>query len=586
MPRFEITSPDGKRFEITAPEGATQEQALSYVREQIIPSPQQTERNRSEQAVRDRFLYSPTVDMGGGERFAAGAGKAVVDSARGVGQLAGLVSDADVSQSRALDKPLMDTPGGFAGNLTGNVGMSLLPGGALKGASVASRALSAPQRVTEALTVTGSRMLAPTTFKGSAALGGTMGFAQPAERPTERVTNTLMGVGTLTAAQAIPRTLGRVAAPKTPTDVRSLVDEGVQLTPGQILSGASRRVEEGLTSLPVLGDAIKGAQRRGIESFDTVAINRSLAPIGQKLPAGMKGHEAVAHAQQALGDAYEALLPKLKGNLNNAPPANALPAQSGQAARPTLKQELDSIRQMGANLPPEQAGQLDRIITNEVEKRFTTQGLASGETLKNIESKLGGLAKDFSRSDNYDVRTLGDAVKETQAALRRMVEDVNPGYGKELKAINEGYANFKRVQKAAGAVGAKEGTFTPAQLHNAAKAGDKSKDKARFAVGEALMQDLSTAGKNVMAPTVPDSGTPFRIANIATMGGGAYLDPLLAGGMLGAAGAYSDPAQKVIQALLVQRPELLRQLGPKFSATAPYAASAALPITSVVNANQ
>jgi hypothetical protein len=35
MPRYEITSPDGKKFEITAPDGATEEQVLSYAKEQF-----------------------------------------------------------------------------------------------------------------------------------------------------------------------------------------------------------------------------------------------------------------------------------------------------------------------------------------------------------------------------------------------------------------------------------------------------------------------------------------------------------------------------------------------------------------------
>jgi len=35
MPRYEITSPDGKRFEITAPDGATQEQILAYAQQQF-----------------------------------------------------------------------------------------------------------------------------------------------------------------------------------------------------------------------------------------------------------------------------------------------------------------------------------------------------------------------------------------------------------------------------------------------------------------------------------------------------------------------------------------------------------------------
>lgn len=41
MPRYEITSPDGRRFEITAPEGATQDQVLAYAKEQSQIEPQQ-----------------------------------------------------------------------------------------------------------------------------------------------------------------------------------------------------------------------------------------------------------------------------------------------------------------------------------------------------------------------------------------------------------------------------------------------------------------------------------------------------------------------------------------------------------------
>ena len=39
MPRYEITSPDGKRFEITAPDGATQEQVLAYAQGQFKAAP-------------------------------------------------------------------------------------------------------------------------------------------------------------------------------------------------------------------------------------------------------------------------------------------------------------------------------------------------------------------------------------------------------------------------------------------------------------------------------------------------------------------------------------------------------------------
>lgn len=524
---------------------------------------------RKKLEVIDPGVRSAASDSGM-DNFMAGVGKAIYDTGRGAGQLLGLVRNEDVKESRRLDKDLMDTGAGVGGNIAGNIGIALLPGGALKAAGTAAGSIPAAARVAEALNVAGNTMLAPKSIKAAAAVGSGLGALQPAESAQERVTNAILGGAISAGANAVPKAVSRVLNPQTSPEAATLMKEGVTLTPGQIMGGTAQRVEDGATSLPVIGDAIKAAQRRGIESFDEAAINRTLAPISQKLPKGLKGYEAVAYAQEALGDAYEALLPKLKGALDNAAPANALPAKAGQAATPTLREELDVIRQMGANLPEAQAGQLNRIIENEVVKRFTPAGIASGETLKNIESKLGGMAKDFARSENYDVRTMGDAVQEVQAALRRMVENVNPGYGKELSAVNSGWANFKRVQKAAASVGAKEGVFTPAQLQSAVKAADKSKDKARFAVGEAMMQDLSGAGKSVMSSTVPDSGTPFRLANLATMGGGYLLDPMVAGGAITGAAAYTDPVLKVTQALLAQRPEIVRQFGPKVAATAPY----------------
>lgn len=397
-------------------------------------------------------------------------------------------------------------------------------------------------------------------------------------------THELTGNPALTASAGLlaPAAAAKVAGGgvRLSPQAQLLADEGVTLTPGQIKGGAVQRAEDAATSLPVLGDAIKSAQRKGIESFDAAALNRALEPIGAKLPGHLKGNQAVEYTYGKLGDAYDSLLPNLKGDLyaTGAPkvalqiggnvyearqgevthgqilnrlvreeptviaPPNKPNATiedgwthagkfltreetqkrfgyddtqtpAGQAAassRLSLKQEIENIRQMGQNLPEPQRGQLGRILDREIIDRFTAQGKASGETLKEIESKLGGIAKRAGKSDDYDVRTMGDAVQEAQNAMRRMVENVNPAYQGELAKINQGYANFKKVQNAASKVGAQEGVFTPAQLHAAVRAGDPSKDKARFSEGNALMQDLSTAGKSTLSQTVPDSGTPMR----------------------------------------------------------------------------
>ncbi len=346
------------------------------------------------------------------------------------------------------------------------------------------------------------------------------------------------------AKTAIADVASRV--PKNP-NAALLQDEGVSLTPGQQIGGTVKRAEDAATSIPLLGDAIKGAQRRGVEQFNTAAINRGLAPIGEELPKGLSGNKAIEYAYGKLGDAYDALLPNLKGDLSAG-----------------LQQDLDSIKTIGNNLPEPQRGQLNRIISKEVESRFTNGGLASGETLKDIESKLGVLDKGFRNSENYDVRTLGTAVQEVQNALRRMIERVNPAYQNELSKINEGYANFKIAQKAAGNVGAADGVFTPAQLHRSVKAQDISKDKARFAEGNARMQDLSIAGKDVLPSSVPDSGTALRAAWTYAM-----THPVRAAGLAPFVGtaalAYTPAGQAALRGILstsaapTQIPLLLQQ---------------------------
>lgn len=350
------------------------------------------------------------------------------------------------------------------------------------------------------------------------------------------------------AGLLVPAAVAKVAArPNLSPNVRMLADEGVQMTPGQIKGGTLRRIEDAATSVPILGDAIKGAQRRGIESFDAAAINRALKPIGDELPAGLTGNKAIEYAHGKLSDAYDGLLPKLRGDLDATQPVTTGAGPNTPA--PTFRQELESLRTAAKDLPPEQRSQLNDVIDKEVIGQFTNGGVASGETLKNIESLLGTLAKKKANSDNYHENTLGLAFQEIQAAMRRMVNSTNPAHEGELAKVNEGYANFKRVQGAASKVNATDGVFSPAQLNQAVRAGDRSKDKARFSEGNALMQDLSNAGKSTLSPTVPDSGTGLRAALLYSL-----AHPLKAVGLAIPAAAatlpYTGMGQRAIQDLL------------------------------------
>ena len=190
----------------------------------------------------------------------------------------------------------------------------------------------------------------------------------------------------------------------------------------------------------------------------------------------------------------------------------------------------------------------------------------TAQTFKEAESELGRLAARYGADASTDKQLLGDALQEAQAALRRLLErSAGPDLAADAKAANAGWAEFKRMQKAATFLGAKDGVFSPENYMNAVKALDKSKDKGAFARGGALGQDLGSDALRVMGGTVPDSGTPFRTL---------MADPLkgIQSALLGAPvqAAYSRPVLNALQMLQSgQRPALATKAAAELRLAAP-----------------
>jgi hypothetical protein len=342
-----------------------------------------------------------------------------------------------------------------------------------------------------------------------------------------------------------------VISPMVAPGVKALMAEGITPTTGQILGGGFKRAEEGLSSVPILGDFIKGAQTRAVEGLNRAAINRALTPIGDALPADLKGRDAVTYASDKLDNAYGTLLPKMTV-LQDAP----------------FQNEISNLKSMVDNGAIHQASKdfFSKWLDNNVLSKFQGQGAVTGDTLKGIQTNLRTTIEELSKSINFDEQKIGTALKETQDQLRQLVIRNNPQFAKELKAIDTGYANFKRVEKAAGLVGSEEGVFSPSQLQSAVRATDRSKDKGQFATGNALMQDLSETGKTVLGNKLPDSGTPYRGMLPLLLGGGAGVAgyPTLAAGMLAGPALYSAPGQRMAATLLTQRPAGANALANQF----------------------
>lgn len=304
-----------------------------------------------------------------------------------------------------------------------------------------------------------------------------------------------IGLGAATGAVAAPLTelLARAVMPKGSDALRLLRSEGVNPTVGQMGGGAIKRAEEKLASLPVVGAVIRKGQERATEQLNDAAWNRALAPIGQTLPKGVTGREAVAHVDDAIGRNYESILNRI-------------------GAAPIDRQLVNDLSSLGGllnQLPKDKSQQYAQIVKAEIVDRVQNNTL-TGEAIKAAESNLGQIARRYANANDADQATLGRALFEAQHTLREWLARAAPAEAAALKANNRAYAEFLRPLRASAALGAEEGTFTAAQLQSAVKALDRTKHKKGFATGDALMQDLADAGKTVLSPKVPNSGTADR----------------------------------------------------------------------------
>lgn len=364
---------------------------------------------------------------------------------------------------------------------------------------------------------------------------------------------------------------GKAKPAEIPKDVQVLMDRDIPMTPGQVSPKLSR-AEQAMSSWPLIGAPIKEARGRGVEALNRAAWNDSLKAAGEKeLPATVKtGNEASQYVREKLGDRYDDLLGKMVGRLDGTPaPKNALPApgQLGQAPKPTLRQELDGLLDLAkqdGGLRSTEMRQLRRIVDKEIKDRFDKAGTAPGDSLKAIQETLRNEETAFRQGGPYE-RKLADAIKEADAAVRRMVRESNPKQAAELDKIDAGYARFKIAQRAAGTVGAKEGAFKPSGYDRAVQVSDRSKDHARYSEGRALQQDLSGAGKRVLSDDLPNSGTPDRML-MAELASQWYKNPATAAaytaGAIPAHILYSPMGIRMMQSLLTNPPNMRAAAGP------------------------
>lgn len=329
--------------------------------------------------------------------------------------------------------------------------------------------------------------------------GGALGAAQPSDKQgaaywKEKLDQATTGAVAGAVAAPVGSAVARVIKPNTSDDLSALVESGVKPTVGQLTGKAASRLEEGMTSLPIMGDAIKMGQRGAIEDFNRATINQALAPIGQSLGKDTPiGRQAIDEMSQKIQDAYNSTVSKLTASVDS-----------------QFASRIANLKALAQNLPGDYADQFNTVLKNEVIGKFSAGGTMSGQTFKDVESTLGQMATDYSHSSVVNERYFGAAVRQLQDEMRQLIVRNNPAVADALQSNNAAYAMMKRIQGASVSSVKNEGVFTPAQLLQSIRAQDPSLGKGSFARGNALMQTYAEAGENILGSKLPDSGTAFR----------------------------------------------------------------------------
>jgi hypothetical protein len=441
-----------------------------------------------EKSMQDELASRPAW-----ERGLAGAGTALDNAALWLKQkVQGLNPE---EQNRVVaNREIQNDPAGLVGNLVGTIGMAGGPAAALERGVVAGLTKAAPSAAT--------RVLAPT-----AAAAGTGAATAVATTPLleGETTAGVAAGGAMGGAlgNAGARALSRLIQPITQSaPVKKLMGEGVVPAPGQAAGADSflGKVEQRLSSIPVIGDIINRGRQRAVNEFNVAAINRAAPGVKEAGRAGLE------QAEDILGTAYDDVLSKWGPVQFDPKFPSAVSTALNKSSVLLTKAQKDDV--------------LD-IVKTRVADQFG-KGPIDGQLAKQIDSELGQLARSLQGSAVKSENNMATAIREVQTAFRGMMEKSapSPEAAATLKDLNTKWANLVRVQKAASSQGAKDGIFTPSQLARAVRTTDPSKGKRDFGKGNALMQDLSEAGEATLRGTVPNSGTTDRALMAMLMGGG------------------------------------------------------------------
>jgi hypothetical protein len=473
------------------------------------------------------YQSSPTAGMSGYDEFMAGAGKAPVDLWHGVKQLFGQESSADADERAALDRPLMHTGAGVAGNIAGNIAESVVPAGL---AADAARGVG--------LVRTGAALSAlanPGTYGAAAASGAVQGALQPVESQGSRLWNTGAGALGGVAGNAIGRGVGAAASAVAGTiedassrAVQALKDAGVPLDAAQRTGSILlQRAKAMLSDNPLTA----GAQR-DFQDMQGRAITKAfLRTVG-------------SDADSATPDVMGATMKRLGASYDDAFSKLPLPYDKIEAPLSAL---VDNAR---LHLNDQQFGIIHRNADDVLNKAAANGGVISGPQFQNLKSNLDRISGGQDQQVGDVARDLREVLHN--GLLQHASDTGNSAVAEQLQQTNQQWRNMRTIESAISKDGS--GTINPSTVATV-MAQKRNRSVSIYGQGDTTLSDLAQAANALLPSKTAQSGTIPRLAaqmvlpGAVAAGEGLYSGDWKKAAEYGAAGvALPKAAQYLINA--------------------------------------
>lgn len=438
-----------------------------------------------------------------------GAERSLDEPAMGLKQLTVGLTPEDESELGIRRSMEQQIPGSWASRMVGDMALYAAP-------------------TTKALALANKLRSGKAAYAAAAGTGAGIGAIQPTLGDESRSDNAISGGafgligqgGGDIVAGMIKGVAKNPSVSKLPQAIRDRLSLGQSVDRNTVGGKILSATEEKLQSVPIAGSIIRNKREGAVDAWRDDLVE-GVAPAGFK-PTGIGTREridsihgeyakryaaALRNQQVPPSQLFESQVAKITNN-----PRSGLTRQQQAEMRDMVMDYYNSMFH-GNNIPTGPAG---TGVVTQGGHRGTPISI-DADNAKGFEAFLTGKASQFRKSNapgSADMAKMFDDLERAwSVSYRRALPSSSR---KAIKELDQSYAPYKTVERAASYVGNDFGDFTPQQLVTAIRSRTPAN---KFARGQGILQDEGQAARDVLIDRTPNSGTADRALTFGMLTG-------------------------------------------------------------------